>query len=104
MGVREQQQSYCFLFVSVDCEMRIFQKQRAPEAVGSGRANVTLHLLPCAVRVENASEISSIPAIQGRRLTPDGLARPCPINRAAPITAFDVCYAPVPEYMAFGPE
>jgi hypothetical protein len=41
------------------------EQQNAPEAVGSGRANVTLHLLPCAARAEGASGIQSIPAIQG---------------------------------------
>ena len=32
---------------------------------GSGRANVTLHLLPCATRGGSANGIQSIPAIQG---------------------------------------
>jgi hypothetical protein len=40
------------------------EKQNATEAVGSRRANVTLHLLPCATRVGNANAIQSIPAIQ----------------------------------------
>jgi hypothetical protein len=43
------------------------ENQCAPEALGSGRANVTLHLLPCATRGRNASGFESIPAIQGRR-------------------------------------
>jgi hypothetical protein len=40
------------------------EKQSAPEAGSSGRANVTLNLLPCTARAENASRIRSIPAIQ----------------------------------------
>jgi hypothetical protein len=40
------------------------EKQSAPEALASGRANVTLHLLPCTARAGNASGIQSIPAIQ----------------------------------------
>ena len=61
--------------------------RRAPEAVGSGRANVTLHLMPCTTRDEKASSIQSIPAIQGA--TPDdGRLRP------RTLSVFDVCYAP----------
>ena len=41
------------------------RKQTRPRPWGSGRANVTLHLLPCAARAGNANGIQSIPAIQG---------------------------------------
>jgi len=33
------------------------ETQRAPEAVGCGRADVTLHLMPCAVCEKDASGI-----------------------------------------------
>src|ERR1700739_2019665 len=36
-----------------------------PKRRGCGRANVTLHLLPCTARAGNAKGIRSIPAIQG---------------------------------------
>jgi hypothetical protein len=36
-----------------------------PKRWGSGRANVTLHLLPCAARAGNTSGIGSIPTIHG---------------------------------------
>jgi hypothetical protein len=49
-----------------DLRMNLGAKQSAPEAQGSGRANVTLHLLPCAARAWSASGIRSIPTIQGR--------------------------------------
>jgi len=39
------------------------EKQRAPEAGGCGRANVTLHLMPCTLSARNASRISSIHVI-----------------------------------------
>ena len=35
--------------------MSLGAKQSAPEAVGSGRANVTLHLMPCANRARNVN-------------------------------------------------
>src|SRR3984957_7020005 len=41
------------------------EKAKRVRSTGSGRANVTLHLMPCALRAANASEIQSIPAIQG---------------------------------------
>jgi hypothetical protein len=42
---------------------RVKRKTR-PKRWGCGRANVTLHLLPCTPRAENASGIQSLPAIQ----------------------------------------
>src|SRR5580658_2128039 len=44
--------------------------QTRPKRWGCGRANVTLHLLPCATRAGNASDIRSIPAIQGAPIMP----------------------------------
>jgi hypothetical protein len=64
------------------------EKQNASEAVGSERADVTLHLLPCATSGGNASGIQSIPAIHG--CTHPGMAldrragqtrRRCRVNR-----------------------
>src|ERR1700692_468028 len=43
---------------------RLKSKTR-PRRCSSGRANVTLHLLPCAARAGNASGIRSIPAVHG---------------------------------------
>ena len=40
-------------------------KSKARPKRCSGRANVTLHLLPCPARADNASGIQSIPTIQG---------------------------------------
>jgi len=45
---------------------RVKSKAR-PKRWGRGRANVTLHLLPCAAGARNASGIQSIPTIQGVR-------------------------------------
>jgi hypothetical protein len=63
--------------------MTALEKQSASKRWSFGRANVTLHLMPCAARAENASGIQSIPAIHGygghgadladRRVTPGGL-------------------------------
>jgi hypothetical protein len=41
------------------------EKQNTPATMGSGRGNVTLHLLPYTACAETASGIQSIPAIQG---------------------------------------
>ena len=43
--------------------MGLGTKQRAPGPLGSGRANVTLNLMPCDVAAGNASGIQSLPAI-----------------------------------------
>src|SRR5580704_5956285 len=40
------------------------ETQRAPEAVGCGRAKVTLHLMPYAACGGSSSRIQSIPAVQ----------------------------------------
>ena len=58
-------------------------KSKARPKRGSGRANVTLHLLPCATRAGKASGIRSIPTIQRRRVTPGAGGQ---IDRAARIT------------------
>jgi hypothetical protein len=44
-------------------------KAKRARSERSGRANVTLHLMPCATRAANASGIESLPAIQGAPLS-----------------------------------